>query len=160
MVEGTDQSPLPCSAGTPEIYGPLMSLNGDDIVEASLMEPTGEELQNLPHPRGGSHALLGEELQPPEAPETAAFLPGMSRNLKAHEQPTEQINAVSTPAPSSPTIQNPAATLPRKQRNAWQGIESNLDITIALESGPTLRRTGRGTQLVEGILVHLPLQGF
>ena len=52
---------------------PLMNLNGDDIVEASLLELIGNELRTSPTLEEDA-ALLGEELKPPEVPEAAGSL--------------------------------------------------------------------------------------
>ena len=75
-----------------------MSLNGDDIVEALLLEPTGDELRTSP-PMEEEAALPGEEPELPEAPEAAASLQECTETPKPKE-PTEQINTLSTPAPS------------------------------------------------------------
>ena len=46
---------------------PLMSLSGDDIVEASLLEPMGDERGTSPTPEEEA-TLLGEELELLEVP--------------------------------------------------------------------------------------------
>ena len=46
---------------------PLMTLSGDDIVEASLLEPTGEEHGTSPTPKEEA-ALLVEEIELPQVP--------------------------------------------------------------------------------------------
>ena len=48
-----------------------MSLNGDDIVEALLLEPTSNKPRTSPIPEEEA-SLLGEELELAEAPETTA----------------------------------------------------------------------------------------
>ena len=80
---------------------PLMSLSGDDTVEASLLEPTGKECRTSPMLEEEA-ILLGEELEPPEAQEAASYHP---EHLEIPEpaEPTEWINPLSTPASSSPT---------------------------------------------------------
>ena len=52
------------------MHGSLMSLNGDDIVEAFLLEPIGQELRTSPILEEEA-ALLGEELSPqrPQRPQ-------------------------------------------------------------------------------------------
>ena len=42
---------------------PLMNLNGNDIVEASLLKPTGEEPRSCPTPEEEA-VLLGKEDEP------------------------------------------------------------------------------------------------
>ena len=46
---------------------PLMTLSGDDIVEASLLKPMGEEPGNTPTLEEGT-ALLGKKIKPPQVP--------------------------------------------------------------------------------------------
>ena len=52
---------------TSKVQGPLMTLSGDDIVEASLLKPTGEEHGTLPTPEEET-TLLGEEIKLPQLP--------------------------------------------------------------------------------------------
>ena len=52
---------------------PLMILNGDDIVESSLLEPMGDEPATSPTLEDEA-ILLGEELELLEAPEATASL--------------------------------------------------------------------------------------
>ena len=57
---------------------PLMSLNGDDIVETILLEPTGKELETSSHPGGGSLPHLGRNMSHQRPHEAAAgILPGI-----------------------------------------------------------------------------------
>ena len=51
-----------------------MILRGDDIVEASLLKPAGDECGTFPTPEEEA-IFLGEEVEPPEALESAASLP-------------------------------------------------------------------------------------
>ena len=51
---------------------PLMSLSGDDIVEASLLEPAGEEHRTSPTLEEEAF-LLGQELELLEAPKAASL---------------------------------------------------------------------------------------
>ena len=46
---------------------PLVSLGGDDIAEASLLQPTGDECGTSPTLEEEA-ILLSEEVKPPEAP--------------------------------------------------------------------------------------------
>ena len=98
---------------------PLMSLNGDDIVEALLLEPMGNELRTSPTLEEEA-TLLGEELEPLEAPEVTAFLQEYPETPKP-EEPTEWIDTHTYPC-SFPLLQNPAAILHRKQRNHDKGL--------------------------------------
>ena len=49
------------------MYGPLMTLSRDDIVEASLLKPTGEEHGTFHTPEEEA-ALLGKEIKLPLVP--------------------------------------------------------------------------------------------
>ena len=130
---------------------PLMSLNGDDIVKALLLEPTCEELRTSPTP-GEEATLLGEELELPEVPAAAASLQEHPETPKP-EEPTEWINTLSIPVPS-PLLQNPAATLLQKQRNLSKGLSLTWTWP-ATRSSTMMRRVER--YLTGGvILVHSP----
>ena len=59
--------------GVQKCMASLMNLNGHDIVEASLLECTGEECGTSPTLEREA-ILLGEELEPLETPEAAASL--------------------------------------------------------------------------------------
>ena len=89
----------------------LMCLSGDEIVEASLLDPTGEEDRTSPAPEEET-ALLGEEPKPPETPK-ATSLPECLEIPEATEpsewiiaQPVEATKQTDTPSASpspSPT---------------------------------------------------------
>ena len=83
------------------MHGPLIILSRDDLVEAHLLEPIGEEHRTCPMLEEES-VLLGEELELSEAPEAAASLPEHLEIPKPME-PTQQINPLSTSASPSPT---------------------------------------------------------
>ena len=77
-----------------------MSLNGNDIVEATLLEPTDEQLRTPATPEEDA-TLSGEQLGLPEAPEAAASPQDCLETPKPDEA-IKQINALSAHAPSSP----------------------------------------------------------
>ena len=74
---------------------PLVGLNGDDIVEASLLEPTGYEPRTSPTPEEEAD-LLGKDLELPKASEAVASLQECPETLYP-EEPTKQINTLSIP---------------------------------------------------------------
>ena len=49
------------------MHGPLDDPQWDDIAEASLLKPMGEEHGTSPTPEEEA-ALLGEEIEPPQVP--------------------------------------------------------------------------------------------
>ena len=114
------------------MHGP--GLNGDDIVEVLLLEPTGKELRTSPTPEEEA-ILLGEELEPLKAPEAAVSLPECLETPEPVE-PTKQINALNT---LHPLHQNPAVTLPGKERNPSEVLRLTQALP-AIGSGPILRR--------------------
>ena len=77
-----------------------MSLSGDDIVEASLLEPTGKEHKTSPMPEEEA-ILLDQEHELPEASEAAAPLLE-HLEISRPAEPTKQINAPTTSAPLFP----------------------------------------------------------
>ena len=103
-----------------------MHLNGDDIVEASLLEPTGEEL-GTSTTQEEEATQLGEEPEPPEVPVASASLLECLETPKAME-PTKLINTPSTSVPSSPT-QQLCHHFSQKTKKSWQGIEANPSLT-------------------------------
>ena len=114
-----------------------MSLNEDDIVEASLLEPMGDELRTPPTLEEEA-ALLGEEPELPEAPEAAAF-------LQECLETTELINALSTPVPSSPTLKPCHHPSEKTKKKSQWGIEPEsgqplTQISPVTGSGPMSRR--------------------
>ena len=118
-VRGADWSPLQSVWELQKYMASLMSLNWNGIVEALLLEPTGEELRTSPPEEEVTH--LGEELELLEAPEAAASLQKHLNTPKPKES-TKWINTLNAPVPSSPTPK-PCATLPRKQRNPSYAIQ-------------------------------------
>ena len=108
---------------------PLISLSGNDIVEASLLETAGEECGTSPMPEE-EVLLLDEEIELPEAPEAAAFLPECPAIPDPMES-TEQINSPSTSAPPSP-MPKPSHYPSRKTKKSWQGTEANPTFTTEL----------------------------
>ena len=68
---------------------PLMCLSGDEIVEASPLEPAGEECRASSTPEEEA-ILLGEELKPSEAPEATSLLEHLE--IPEPTEPSEQIN--------------------------------------------------------------------
>ena len=75
---------------------PLMSLSADDIVEASCLEPTGEECRTSPTAEEEA-VLLGEEPEPLEVPEATSLpecseIPELSEQINTQPaEPSEQI---------------------------------------------------------------------
>ena len=115
---------------------PLMSLNGNDIVELSLLEPTGKELRTFPLLKEEA-TLLGEELELPEFPEAAAS----SKNVWKLASPWNPLSRLMLQVPLllQPLHQNPAATLPRKQRNPSEGLRLTQASPV-IGSSHTLKR--------------------
>ena len=83
--------------GHPKVHGPLMQLDGDEIIEASLLgiidnrpitPPTLEE----------EAVLLGDELEPQEAQEVTMSPPECPKTPEP-EEPTEQSDSPCPPAP-------------------------------------------------------------
>ena len=85
-VMGANQSPLQCGEGTAEMHGPLMSLSWDDIVEVSLLEPTGEEHKTSPTLEEEA-ILLGKELscQRPRGCCIPPTMSGDSQTCRTHQ---------------------------------------------------------------------------
>ena len=80
---------------------PLMNLNGDDIVEALLLEAMRNEPRTCPIPEEEA-TLLGEELELPDTPEATASLQECPET-PVPKEPTKWINAVNIPADVAPT---------------------------------------------------------
>ena len=108
---------------------PLMRLNGDVIVETSLLEPVGNEPRTSPTPEAEA-THLGEEL---ELLEATASLQECLETPKPKE-PIKQIDTPSTPIPSSPTSK-PCHHPSQKTNISWKKMEPqslptpDLDIT-------------------------------
>ena len=124
---------------------PLMCLNRDEIVEASLLEPMGNKPRTSPN-LVEEATLLGEELWTPDAPEATASLQECLE-FPEPEEPIKQIGALSTPAPSSPNSK-PQHEPPQKTKDPSKGLspkacQPSTQISPATGSGPTLRRAGR-----------------
>ena len=66
------------------MHSSLMNLSGDDIVEASLLEPAGEECKTS-HTLQEEAILLDEEHELLEATEAAACLPECPEILRLAE---------------------------------------------------------------------------
>ena len=106
---------------------PLMALSRDEIVEISLLKPTGEEHRTSPTPE--EEATLLGEVELPQAP----------KQLEVHEpeHPAEQI-AVPVASPHS-HLPNQVASLPRRQRSPGKG-EKQTQPVLASGSMFTQRR--------------------
>ena len=94
-----------------QCMAPLMTLKGDDIVEATLLRPTREEPGPSPTPEEEA-TLLDEEDEPSEAPGPSPRHSGIPR----FAEPAEQTTAPITPAPSC-LASKPHSHLPRKARS-------------------------------------------
>ena len=81
-----------------------MSLNGDDIVKASLLEPMGNESGSSPTPEEEA-SLLGEELELPATPEATASLQACPKT-PVPKEPTKQIDS-QIPMLLYPLLHNP-----------------------------------------------------
>ena len=79
------------------MHGPLVSLSGDDIMEASLLQPTGDERGTSPTPEEEA-ILLGEEVKVPEAPDSLLECPEIPKSV----EPTKQTDDPSPSPPPSP----------------------------------------------------------
>ena len=111
---------------------PLMHLGGDEIVEASLLEPAVEEHRTFPIPEEET-TLLGEEPEPPETPKVTSLPEGLE--IPEPTEPSEQINAQpmeSTEQTDTPSASPPASPMPsssqhpsQKIKKFWQGIEAD-----------------------------------
>ena len=93
----------------------MMTISGDDIVEASLLRPTKEDPGPSPMPEEEA-ALLGEGSKEPETPGSA---PEHSEVPK-HEGPAKQITTL--PSHSSP---QPHCHPNKKARKYWEVV--NVD---------------------------------
>ena len=97
---------------------PLMTFNGDDIVEASLLKPTGEEQGTSPTLKEKA-ALLGKEVKPPEVLGSLQEYQVIPRFVESAEQSTTP-----SASSSSPTSQC-SHLLSRKDKKYWQRMEAN-----------------------------------
>ena len=134
---------------------PLTSLNGDDIVEASLLEPAGEECKTSPMPEEEA-AILDEEPKLLEAPEAAESLPECL-DISGPAESAEQINAPTTPAPLS-DMSKPDCHPFQKAKNPQRETEADPSLTTECIWSYVEKR--EGTWLVGGILVYSLLQGW
>ena len=94
-----------------EMYGPLMTLSRDDIVEASLLKPTGEEHGTCPRLEEEA-ALLGKEIKPPQVPRSLPEWPEISEFIEHTEQ-------ITTPSASSPSPMPQPGCL-----SSWKAMKS------------------------------------
>ena len=108
------------------MHGPPMSLSGDGIIEASLLEPMGEECKTSPILEEEA-IFLGEEPELLEAPEAAAFLPECLE-IPGPTEPTKQINDPTTPALPSTTPQ-PYSHPSQKAKKPWRETEAKPNHT-------------------------------
>ena len=98
-----------------QCMAPLMTLSGDDIVEASLLRPTGEELRPSPTPEEET-ALLGEEDGPSGVPGPTPRHSEIPRLVEPAEQTTPPVT--STVFHSHPSW---------KGKKLWEGIDIDLN---------------------------------
>ena len=110
-----------------QCMAPLMTLNGDDVVEASLLRPTGKELGPSPTPEEKT-TLLGKEDGSSEKPRPTLRHSEIPRLV----EPAEWVTAPVTS--TAPTV-----ALPGKERSYRRGLMLTL---INLASGSKL--TWRG----------------
>ena len=80
---------------------PLICLNGDEIVEALLLEPRDDEPRTSPTPEEEA-TFLGEELELQQTQEATAS-PHECMETPEPEEPTKQFGTPVTPAPLSMT---------------------------------------------------------
>ena len=125
-VRGADCRPLQCSVGAPEMHGPFNASQWGWHCRSFALGTHRQGMQNLPH-QNEEAALLGEEFELPEAPDDAAFLPECPETPQPVE-PNEWINALSTPAPSSPTPK-PCHHPSWKTKKSWWGTEADPSFT-------------------------------
>ena len=92
---------------------PLMTLNGDDVVEAFLLRPTEEELRPSPTPEEET-ALLGKGDGPSGVPGPTPRHAEIPRFVEPAEQTTASVSsAVPHSCPSW------------KGKKSWEGIDVN-----------------------------------
>ena len=93
---------------------PLMSLSRDDIVEASLLEPTGKECKTSPTQEEEA-ILMGEEHELPEASQNVQRSPNLQNLLS-------RLTLLLPLLLLCPLCQNLVAIFPRRQRNSKEGL--------------------------------------
>ena len=102
-----------------QCMAPLMTLNGDNIVEASLLRPTREELGSSPSPEE-EVVLLGKEDGPLAVPDPTPTHVEIPRFVEPAEQTTAPV-----PCPVSQPCSHP----PWKGRKLWEGIDVGPSIS-------------------------------
>ena len=134
---------------------PLMWLDGDEILEASLLGPT-DDGSGVPPTLEEEAVLLGDELKPQEATTSPlnAQKPPKLKNLP------KQSDAPSPPAPLSMTS-NSHSDLPWNTRRAKCRARPQHPLTSQSRQpqclGPCIHRgEGRATELGAGLQVPLP----
>ena len=73
-VRDASQSPVQGCMGPPKGHGPLIQLDGDEIVEASLLGPINDR-HVMPPTLEEEAVLLGDEPEPQEAQEVTMSSP-------------------------------------------------------------------------------------
>ena len=96
---------------------PLMTLNGDDIVEASQLRPTVEEPGPSPTPEEEA-ALMGEEDEPSEVPGPTPRHSEIPRFVESAELTTTPVTSA-VPCLASEPHSHPS----QKAKKLWEGID-------------------------------------
>ena len=100
-----------------------MTLSGDDIVEVSLLKPTGEE-HGTSHTLKEEAALLGKEVKLPEVPGSLTEHPKIPRFV-------EHVKQITTPRASPPPSPQPYTILPRRQRSPGEGLMPTQKVQVS-----------------------------
>ena len=103
---------------TSKMHGPLMTLSRNDIVEASLPKPTGEEHGTFPTLEKAA-ALLGKEVKPPHVPGSCPEQLEFQRFAEPAEQSTTP--SASSPSPMPHPSCHPSQKAKKPQREIKAG---------------------------------------
>ena len=114
---------------------PLIHLNGDDIVEASLLETTGEECEMSPM-LDVEATLLGKNMSH-QRPQRLLHPSQIIQRSLGLQNPLSRLMLL-LPLLLHSLCQNPAATLPRRQRNPSKGLRLTC-ASLLSGSGPMWR---------------------
>ena len=101
-----------------EMYGPLMTLSGDDIIETSLLKPTEEECGTSLTSEEEA-ILLGEGIKLPQIPSSLPEWPEIPEFVEPAEQITAPSSSSLSPAPQ------PSHLPSGKAKKSQQGMEAN-----------------------------------
>ena len=95
---------------------PVMQLEGDEIVKASLLAPT-DDLPGVPPTSEEEAVLLGDEPEPQQA-QKVTMSPPECPGIPKPKEPTKPSDAPSPPAPSS-MASNSCSDQSQNTRRAW-----------------------------------------